>query len=122
MCQLTMTVPPSSNSSSNSSSNTTNPPPPRSVPRRQFSRAEVEVLNLVNHPIWVFDVLNKCMWWGNSAACDFWNAKTLDDLTGRNFASDMSETVQKKIWIPWSGSNEMKNGKKWYVCSSIISW
>jgi hypothetical protein len=91
-----MTVPPSSNSSSNSSSNTTNPPPPRSVPRRQFSRAEVEVLNLVNHPIWVFDVLNKCMWWGNSAACNFWNAKTLDDLTGRNFANDMSETVQKK--------------------------
>jgi hypothetical protein len=92
MCQLTMTVPPSSSSTTTS----TTPPAPQSPPRRQFSRAEVEVLNLVNHPIWVFDVLNKCMWWGNSAACDFWNAKTLDDLTGRNFANDMSETVQKK--------------------------
>jgi hypothetical protein len=89
-----MTVPPSSSSTTTNTSTPT--PPPRSVPQRQFSPAEVEVLNLLNHPIWIFDIVNKCIWWGNSAACDFWNAKTLDDLKGRNFANDTSETVKKK--------------------------
>jgi ferric iron reductase protein FhuF len=64
--------------------------------QRLYSHSEVEVLNLVSHPIWVFDILNKSMWWGNAAALVFWKAQTLEDLTGRNFADDMSETVQKK--------------------------
>jgi hypothetical protein len=88
-----MTVPPNTTTTTNT---TNTPPAPRSPPRRQFTRPDVEVLNLVDHPIWVFDLLNKCIWWGNAAACDFWNAKTLDDLTGRNFANDTSETVRKK--------------------------
>jgi hypothetical protein len=64
--------------------------------QRLYSHSEVEVLNLVSHPIWVFDILNKSMWWGNAAALVFWKAKKLEDLTGRNFADDMSEIVQKK--------------------------
>ena len=62
---------------------------------RLYSHNDMEVLNLVSHPIWVFDYVNKKKWWANSAALEFWNARTLEDLTTRSF-DDMSETAQRK--------------------------
>lgn len=63
---------------------------------RIYCHDDVEVLNLVNHPIWIFDVLNKTMWWGNTTALAFWNVKSLEELTSRNYAEDMSERERRR--------------------------
>ena len=63
---------------------------------RSYSRDDLQVLDLVDHPVWVFDIMNKCMWWANHEAVSFWNASSLEELLDRDFASDMSETVRKK--------------------------
>ena len=63
---------------------------------KSFSRDDLRVLDLLDHPIWVFDIVNKSMWWGNSLAVEYWNAQSLDELINRNFADDMSEAVHKK--------------------------
>ena len=64
--------------------------------QKSFSRDDLRVLDLLDHPIWVFDIVNKSMWWGNSLAVEYWNAQSLDELINRNFADDMSEAVHKK--------------------------
>ena len=64
--------------------------------QRVYTRDDVEVLNLVSNPIWVFDITNKSMWWGNTAALEFWSAPTLEDLTRLNCVDDMSEIVNRR--------------------------
>lgn len=63
---------------------------------RSYSKDDLQVLDLVDHPVWVFDVVNKCMWWANQEAVSFWNANSLEELLNRDFATDMSEVVAKK--------------------------
>jgi hypothetical protein len=66
-------------------------------PPRTYCHYDVEVLNLVSDPIWIFDVLNKTMWWGNTAALAFWNVKSLEEFTTRrNYAENMSDTEQQR--------------------------
>jgi hypothetical protein len=66
-------------------------------PPRTYCHSDVEVLNLVSDPIWIFDVFNKTMWWGNTAALAFWNVKSLEEFTtSRNSAEDMSEREQQR--------------------------
>jgi hypothetical protein len=62
-----------------------------------YSRSDMRPFNLLENPIWVFDMENKSMWWANTAAVRFWNAESLDELLCRDFASDMSETVKKRL-------------------------
>jgi hypothetical protein len=47
-------------------------------------------------PIWVFDVENHGIWWGNDLALQLWEAPSLDDLIARNFSSD-SEVVRTRL-------------------------
>jgi hypothetical protein len=63
---------------------------------RMYCHHDVEVLNLVSDPIWIFDILNKSMWWGNTAALAFWNVQSLEEFTSRNYAEDMSETERQR--------------------------
>ena len=63
---------------------------------KSFTRDDLRVLDLLDHPIWVFDIVNKSMWWGNTLAVEYWNATSLDDLISRNFKDDMSDAVHKK--------------------------
>ena len=63
--------------------------------RRVYSLEDVEVLNLVCHATWVFDIINKKFWFGNVAALEFWKAQTLESFVNRSF-DDMSETTMKK--------------------------
>ena len=62
---------------------------------KSYTRADMEVFNLLHQPLWVFDIEKKSMWWANRAALDLWNAESLESLLARDFA-DMSEaTVQR---------------------------
>ncbi|MEP6020848.1 MAG: ATP-binding protein [Paracoccaceae bacterium] len=47
-------------------------------------------------PIWIFDVDRHNLWWGNQAALEFWDARTLDELTARDFSSD-SASVRTRL-------------------------
>jgi signal transduction histidine kinase/CheY-like chemotaxis protein len=59
-----------------------------------YTRSDLHCMNLLLHPVWVFDVDHKAMYWANTAALtDVWNASTLDELLQRDFASDMSEAA-----------------------------
>ena len=59
-----------------------------------YTRSDLHCMNMLLHPIWVFDIDNKAMFWANNAALEHvWNAATLDELLQRDFASDMSETA-----------------------------
>lgn len=63
---------------------------------RLYTKNDLHCYNLLNHPIWVFDSINKEMWWANEAALEFWNATSLDELLNRNYKDDMSDTMKKK--------------------------
>ena len=57
----------------------------------------MEMFNLLQVPIWVFDIENKCMWWANEAGLHLWNADSLEALLSRNYADDMSEATERRL-------------------------
>ena len=59
-------------------------------------RDDFDVYNLVGTPMWVFDIPNHCMWWGNKAALEFWGSDTLEDFIARDYSDD-SPTVRTRI-------------------------
>jgi hypothetical protein len=65
--------------------------------RRSFTRTDLELFNLLEHPVYVFDIDRKAMWWANKAAMILWNADTLQSLLARDFAHDMSEATSKRL-------------------------
>ena len=65
--------------------------------RKHYSRDDLEPFNLLEHPVWVFDIENKSMWWANTAAVSLWNAESLESLLQRDYASDMSQATERRI-------------------------
>ena len=59
-------------------------------------RAELEVFELLRTPVWVFDITDHAMWWGNRAALDFWQADSLADLLERDYSTD-SDMVRVRL-------------------------
>jgi hypothetical protein len=74
-------------------------PPVRTLKARRayYTRADLEPFNLLEHPVWVFDIERKCMWWANDAALVVWNAPTLDALLARSFSDDMSQATTLRL-------------------------
>jgi signal transduction histidine kinase/ActR/RegA family two-component response regulator len=62
-----------------------------------YCREDMAIFNALEHPIYVFDILNKSIWWANSQAVKMWNADSLDSLLERDFASDMSEASETRM-------------------------
>jgi len=71
-------------------------PAPLYPPNRIFCREQLEVLNLLVHPVWIFDLDNRCMRWANDAAVELWNATSLQELLDRNFG-DMTEATVTRL-------------------------
>jgi hypothetical protein len=69
--------------------------------RRLYSNDHLEAFELLDSPIWVFDIENKSMWWANEAACYLWSATDLESLVQRDFASDMSKASERSLnnWL-----------------------
>jgi len=61
-----------------------------------YSHDDVTVLDIIDAPVWIFDIEQHCIWWANRAAIKFWLADSLDDLLRRDFSSD-SPTVRKRL-------------------------
>ena len=90
--------------SSDSNPSNKEAPPPRKKAKveapddvSRFSRLDLRPFNLLKHPVWIFDIERKAMWWANDAALELWNAESLSALIERDFASDMSEGTEKRI-------------------------
>ena len=52
---------------------------------RSYGPKDLEVFNLLQHPIWVFDSERKAMFWANHAALKIWKADSLQSLLSRDF-------------------------------------
>ena len=59
-------------------------------------RQALAPLDLLNTPIWVFDVDRHTMWWANRRALRFWRAESLEAMLTRDFSAD-SETVRQRL-------------------------
>ena len=57
---------------------------------------DLEALDLLEVPVWVFLLEEHAIWWGNKAACDFWKASSLQDLLRRDFSTD-SDMVRLRL-------------------------
>ena len=53
--------------------------------------SDLECMNMLRHPVWVFDIDNKNVYWANLAAVQLFNAASLTELLQRDFKTDMSE-------------------------------
>ena len=62
-----------------------------------YSPEDLVVFNLLDHPVWIFDIEKKAMWWANAAAVELWSADCLASLLKRDFAHDMSEVTACRL-------------------------
>lgn len=76
--------------------------------RKAYTREHLDVFNILQHPVWVFDIQHKSMWWANGAAVQLWNAASLDELLARDFASDMSSATESRLQ---DQLDQMQNGR-----------
>lgn len=60
------------------------------------SRDGLRLLDIFEAPVWVFDIDQHCMWWGNQGAIRFWRAASFEDLLARDYSTD-SSTVRKRL-------------------------
>ena len=57
---------------------------------------ELALFDMVDAPMWVFDIESHCMWWGNVAALKFWNCDSVDALIAKDYSDD-SNTVKIRL-------------------------
>lgn len=57
---------------------------------------DLGLFNLINIPVWVFDLERHGIWWGNTAALEFWKCKDIAALVARDFSDD-TETVRTRL-------------------------
>jgi signal transduction histidine kinase/ActR/RegA family two-component response regulator len=62
-----------------------------------FTHADLAVLDLLERPIYVFDVERIGLWWANRAAVAFWGAADRAELMARDFGSDLSPSSAQRI-------------------------
>lgn len=84
-----------STSTSNSSSSTPLAPPAYD-PSRVATPEQLEVLNLLVHPFWIFDFVERRMRWANQAGLELFNASSLKELQQRDF-QDISAASAKRM-------------------------
>lgn len=68
----------------------------RPISDQVHEREDLQVFNLLQHPVWVFDIERKAMYWANTAALEIWNAETVSELIQRDFSS-MSDTILTRM-------------------------
>ncbi len=64
---------------------------------RRWTRHDLQALEVLSSPVWVFDIRGHAMWWANQAAVRLWGAESLDALLARDYASDMSEATRTRL-------------------------
>ncbi|KAL7572744.1 hypothetical protein ACA910_009011 [Epithemia clementina (nom. ined.)] len=65
-------------------------------PHRVLTIDQLAVFDILVHPLWIFDFVERRMRWANKAGLDMWNAKSLDELLSRTY-QDMSAATVKRL-------------------------
>ena len=68
---------------------------PVSDSHRVVSLEQLQVLNLVVHPLWIFDSVERRMRWANDAGVALWNSSSLEELLARDFTNMSSATAKR---------------------------
>ncbi|RVU49253.1 putative bifunctional diguanylate cyclase/phosphodiesterase [Rubrivivax rivuli] len=63
----------------------------------QPREARYAALNLLHHPVWIFDIDLRRVHWSNNAALHIWSAPSLAELCARDMGADMSESVARRL-------------------------
>ena len=64
----------------------------------RFSNAHFAALDMLHHPVWVFDVDRKRVYWANRAAmAQVWRAGSLAELCARDLGAGMSCAVEQRL-------------------------
>jgi signal transduction histidine kinase/ActR/RegA family two-component response regulator len=58
---------------------------------------QLAVLDLLDRPVWVFDVEKLRVWWANPAAIALWKARDLNDLIARDFGTGVSSASVQRM-------------------------
>ncbi len=66
-------------------------------PIKPLSRGEMAALDILQHPVWVFDIQRREMWWANRQALKLWGADDLKSLLIRDWKSDMSQATVTRL-------------------------
>ncbi|MFD2204251.1 PAS domain-containing sensor histidine kinase [Kiloniella antarctica] len=65
-------------------------------PPKFYTWQDLDAFNKLSIAIWVFDIDDHKIWWGNESALEFWEADSLDTLIARDFSSD-SSSVRRRL-------------------------
>ncbi|MEH6630104.1 MAG: ATP-binding protein [Halopseudomonas aestusnigri] len=66
---------------------------------------DLSAFNRLSTAIWVFDIDDHKIWWGNESALEFWEAESLSVLIERDFSSD-STTVRRRLAEIFSNTSQ----------------
>ena len=64
---------------------------------RRLKIAQLQILEDSRTPYWLFDIDRGVITWANTAALDLWRSTSLQELTARNFAEDMSSSIRARL-------------------------
>lgn len=73
----------------------------------------LDLLDAIESPVWVFDVERHCIWWANQAALRFWRADSLQDLLARDFGSDSSTVRRRLRLVVENGTKGQSTHESW---------
>lgn len=57
----------------------------------------LEILNRVDHAVWVYDFDNQRVVWGNPSSLEVWGAESVEELVSRDLSCDVTETVSRRL-------------------------
>ncbi|WP_419903814.1 histidine kinase dimerization/phospho-acceptor domain-containing protein [Kiloniella sp.] len=66
---------------------------------------DLSAFNRLSTAIWVFDIDDHKIWWGNESALKFWEAESLTVLIARDFSSD-SNSVRRRLEEIFSNTSQ----------------
>ncbi len=67
------------------------------LPGGDWTPSLVAAMQACEDPMWVFDVERQRMPWANRRGLEFWNAKSVEELGGRDFSSGMSQSTRMRL-------------------------
>lgn len=67
-----------------------------STQKTSYTGQDLAVFNLLQEPVWIFDIEKTRMFWANRKALEFWQADSLESLLGRNW-EDVTEATRTKM-------------------------
>ena len=87
------------------------------VPFPAESMARFALLDRLRHPVWVFDIDARRVYWANAQALQVWEAASLDELCSRDMGLDMSDSVARRLQQYQSDfiSHDMMFSETWTV-------